>query len=152
MLLLALQGGWEAGARALPVSRSMRSVRRLHTHAQLRNNEGAEDHVSPQERFFNPHQKPRDSPSPRSLHKEDKRRKGCRPPDVSVRGTGRPIAPIPLSHENSLAARAGRSLSEAAGLFWCPAVTSLCFQCRGFDPYQGTNILHALWYGQKNKN
>lgn len=151
MLLLALQGGWEAGARALPVSRSMRSVRRLHTHAQLRSNEGAEDHVSPQERFFNLHQKPRDSPSPRSLH-EDKRRKGCRPPDVPVRGTGRPIAPIPLSHENSLAARAGRSLSEAAGLFWCPAVTSLCFQCRGFDPYQGTNILHALWYGQKNKN
>ena len=151
MLLLALQGGWEAGARALPVSRSMRSVRQLHTHAQLRSNEGAEDHVSPQERFFNLHQKPRDSPSPRSLH-EDKRRKGCRPPDVPVRGTGRPIAPIPLSHENSLAARAGRSLSEAAGLFWCPAVTSLCFQCRGFDPYQGTNILHALWYGQKNKN
>ena len=151
MLLLALQGGWEAGARALPVSRSMRSVRRLHTHAQLRSNEGAEDHVSPQERFFNLHQKPRDSPSPRSLH-EDKRRKGCRPPDVPVRGTGRPIAPIPLSHENSLAARAGRSLSEAAGLFWCPAVTSLCFQCRGFDPYQGTNILHALWSGQKNKN
>lgn len=151
MLLLALQGGWEAGARALPVSRSMRSVRRLHTHAQLRSNEGAEDHVSPQERFFNLHQKPRDSPSPRSLH-EDKRRKGCRPPDVPVRGTGRPIAPIPLSHENSLAARAGRSLSEAAGLFWCPAVTSLCFQCRGFDPYQGTNILHALWYGQKSKN
>lgn len=151
MLLLALQGGWEAGARALPVSRSMRSVRQLHTHAQLRNNEGAEDRVSPQERFFNLHQKPRDSPSPRSLH-EDKRRKGCRPPDVPVRGTGWPIAPIPLSHENSLAARAGRSLSEAAGLFWCPAVTSLCFQCRGFDPYQGTNILHALWYGQKSKN
>ena len=152
MLLLALQGGWEAGARALPVSRSMRSVRPLHTHAQLQNNEGAEDHASPQESFFNPHQKPRDSPSPCSLHKEDKRRKGCSPPDVSVQGTGWLIAPIPLSHENSLAARAGRSLSEAAGLFWCPAVTSLCFQCRGFDPYQGTNILHALWYGQKNKN
>lgn len=61
-----------------------RCVGPLHAHAQLRNNQGTEDHVSPQERFFNPHQKPQNSPSPRSLHKEDRHRKGCRQPDACL--------------------------------------------------------------------